>query len=79
GIVDHGRMIALGTKQELCNRLTSGTVITLELNEVTSEFVTLVNDLPFVEQVVTKNETVEIFVTDANPAIGETVSKAVTS
>ncbi len=79
GIVDHGRMIALGTKQELCNRLTSGTVITLELNEVTSEFVTLVNDLPFVEQVVTKNETVEIFVTDANLAIGETVSKAVTS
>lgn len=79
GIVDHGRMIALGTKQELCNRLASGTVITLELNEVTSEFVTLVNDLPFVEQVVTKNKTVEIFVTDANLAIGETVSKAVTS
>ena len=79
GIVDHGQMIALGTKQELCNRLAGGTVITLQLNEIESEFITFVKELSFVEQVVSKDNTIEIFVTHANLAIGEIVGKAMTS
>lgn len=76
-IVDHGQLIALGTKEDLVNQITNHTIIKLKINEVKDEFVTFVENLAHVERVVAKEQGVDIFVTDEK-VIGDIVSATVT-
>jgi ABC-2 type transport system ATP-binding protein len=78
GIIDHGKVIALGTKHDLTNRIAGGTVIELSLQHVTDEFVTEVKQLNHVERVVTSAEVnlVEIFVTESNQSLSKIIGIA---
>lgn len=49
-IVDHGKLIAIGTKEDLCSRLVDGIVITLKLNKWNEAFLMRLKELPFVER-----------------------------
>ncbi|MDP4083274.1 MAG: ABC transporter ATP-binding protein [Bacillota bacterium] len=79
GIIDHGEVIAVGTKEDLINRLSGGTVIKMEIGHYNKSLVEELNTLPFVEKIVTKDDEreLEIFVNSSHQALGELVSTAV--
>lgn len=79
GIVDQGKMIALGTKADLVNRLAGGTVIKLSVTSMNDGFTASLKTIPGVERVVTRleNHVLDIFVTDYHLAVGEIISCAV--
>lgn len=74
-IVDHGKLIALGTKTDLCNRLANGTVIKIKASKLSGDFVSALKALEKVERVVTNPEegSADIFVTEEK-AIGDIVA-----
>lgn len=49
-IVDHGRMIALGTKTELCNRLADGFIVKLQMNRYQEELLQALKEKAVVER-----------------------------
>lgn len=49
-IVDRGKLIAIGTKEDLCSRLVDGTVIALKLNKWNEAFLVRLKELPLVER-----------------------------
>jgi ABC-2 type transport system ATP-binding protein len=64
GIVDQGKMIALGTKSDLVNRLAGGTVIKLSVASLKDEFTASLRKVTNVERVIPdiENNSVDIFV-----------------
>jgi ABC-2 type transport system ATP-binding protein len=64
GIVDQGKMIALGTKSDLVNRLAGGTVIKLSVASLKDEFTASLMKVTNVEQVIPdiENNSVDILV-----------------
>jgi ABC-2 type transport system ATP-binding protein len=64
GIVDQGKMIALGTKGDLVNRLAGGTVIKLSVASLKDEFTASLRKVTNVERVIPdiENNSVDIFV-----------------
>jgi ABC-2 type transport system ATP-binding protein len=74
-IVDHGKLIALGTKIDLCNRLANGTVVKMKVNQLSEPFVSALKALDKVERVVTNQEenSADIFVTEEK-VIGDIVA-----
>lgn len=56
-IVDHGKVIALGTKTELCNRLTDGFMVKLQLNRYSQELLQKVKEIPTVERIIIDEDT----------------------
>jgi ABC-2 type transport system ATP-binding protein len=79
GIIDHGEVIAIGTKEDLVNRLSGGTVIKMEVSHYQKSLEEELNALPKVEKVFSnKNGTeLEIFVSASFQALGELVSTAI--
>ncbi|WML50986.1 ABC transporter ATP-binding protein [Neobacillus sp. PS3-12] len=79
GIIDHGEVIAIGTKDDLCNRLSGGTIIKMEVNVFKSSLLDEINSLPITEKVIGNEEekTIEIFVNSGHQALGELVTAAV--
>ncbi|MFD2442980.1 ABC transporter ATP-binding protein [Bacillus sp. CGMCC 1.16607] len=79
GIVDQGKMIALGTKTDLCNRLAGGTVIKLSVNSLEDAFIQCVKEMSDVERIVTNAEerSLDIFVKSHQHVVGEIMSCAV--
>jgi ABC-2 type transport system ATP-binding protein len=79
GIIDHGEVIAIGTKDDLCNRLSGGTIIKMEVNVFKSSLLDEINSLPITEKVIGNEEekTLEIFVNSGHQALGELVTAAV--
>ncbi|SFB09597.1 MULTISPECIES: ABC transporter ATP-binding protein [unclassified Bacillus (in: firmicutes)] len=79
GIVDQGKMIALGTKSDLCNRLAGGTVIKMIVNHLNEEFVTCIKEMEHVERIVTDTEalSLDIFVSSHQLVVGEIMACAV--
>jgi ABC-2 type transport system ATP-binding protein len=79
GIVDQGKMIALGTKKDLFNRLATGTVIKMNVSHLDEKFILCVKEMTNVERIVTDAETLslDIFVRDHQLVVGEIMSCAV--
>ncbi|MBC6972714.1 ABC transporter ATP-binding protein [Bacillus sp. Xin] len=77
-IVDHGKVIALGTKRELCNRLADGFMVKVQLNCFTQELLKNVKAIPTVERVVVdeKTNTLDIGLKNGG-AVGTVVSVVV--
>ncbi|MCI0766378.1 ABC transporter ATP-binding protein [Bacillus sp. TL12] len=77
-IVDHGKVIALGTKRELCNRLADGFMVKVQLNCFTQELLKNVKTIPTVERVVVdeKTNTLDIGLENGE-AVGTVVSVVV--
>jgi ABC-2 type transport system ATP-binding protein len=78
GIIDQGKMIALGTKADLINRLAGGTVIKLSTASTADGFVSSLKGIQHVENVIIhENEgSLDIFVQRHEAAIGEIISCA---
>jgi ABC-2 type transport system ATP-binding protein len=79
GIIDHGEVIAIGTKDDLCNRLSGGTIIKMEVNVFKPSLIDELNSLPITEKVIGNEEekTLEIFVNSGHHALSELVTAAV--
>jgi ABC-2 type transport system ATP-binding protein len=75
-IIDHGQVIAMGTKQELCNRLTGGALIKLTAAEVTPELSSRLSDVPGVQQVAVEKQVVTVFAKAARQLVGDVVTTA---
>ncbi|OIK06291.1 ABC transporter ATP-binding protein [Bacillus sp. MUM 13] len=57
GIVDQGKMIAIGDKNDLCSRLAGGTVITVSVSTFQNELIEKINSLPDTEKVTADHDT----------------------
>ncbi|WP_020060745.1 ABC transporter ATP-binding protein [Bacillus sp. 123MFChir2] len=77
-IVDHGKVIALGTKSELCTRLADGFMVKLQVNRYDQELLQKLQGLPVVERIVTDEDsnTIDIALTHSD-AVGMVVSEVV--
>ncbi|MFD3450430.1 ABC transporter ATP-binding protein [Microbacteriaceae bacterium 4G12] len=63
-IIDHGKVIAIGTKSDLCNRLANGVVIKMKVNQLEDSFIRAVKEIPQVDRIVTDKDDsmIDIFV-----------------
>jgi ABC-2 type transport system ATP-binding protein len=79
GIIDHGEVIAIGTKEDLVNRLSGGTVIKMDVSHYQKSLEEELNALPKVEKVFSNEngKELEIFVSAGFQALGELVSTAI--
>lgn len=77
-IVDHGKVIALGTKRELCNRLADGFIVRLQLNRYSTELLQKLKALSVVERIIfdEDNSTIDIGL-NGGESIGTVVSVVV--
>ena len=74
-IIDHGEVIALGTKTELCNRLAGGTVIQLKVDPIKERFIQRLKTMEAVANVkIVEEDRIEVFVTRANAALSQIVA-----
>ncbi|MGV3489008.1 MAG: ABC transporter ATP-binding protein [Tuberibacillus sp.] len=76
GIIDHGEVIALGTKNELCNRLAGGTVIQISVNKINEDFLNRLKALDLVANVKAEDNKMDIFVNDPDSALSQVVAMA---
>lgn len=59
-IMDHGRLIAQGTTQELKERLTGGTVYEIEFGEDTERYLALLKEMACVRNVAVSGRTIQV-------------------
>ncbi|PDY46052.1 ABC transporter ATP-binding protein [Bacillus pseudomycoides] len=77
-IVDHGKVIALGTKTELCNRLADGFMVKLQLNRYNQELLQKIKDISTVERIIIDEDTNTLDIGLKNgEAVGTVVSVVV--
>ena len=81
GIVDEGKIIALGKKEELCETLAKGIVIHLQVDSINEKWRKELEHMTNVEQVVTHAEknTLEIVVTNHPNIVSDIIASAVKS
>ncbi|MGG4267938.1 ABC transporter ATP-binding protein [Peribacillus simplex] len=79
GIVDEGKIIALGRKEELCNSLTEGIVITLQVDSVEGNWLKKLEQMENVFNVVanTQKNTLELVVSHHPNIVSDIISCAV--
>lgn len=79
GIIDHGEVIAVGTKKDLCNRLSSGTVVKMKINHYKDSMMEDLNTLPHVEKATFNKEDkeLEILVNSSQQALGDLIAASV--
>jgi len=74
-IIDHGEVIALGTKTELCNRLAGGTVIQLKVDPIKERFIQRLKTMEAVANVkIVEEDRIEVFATRADAALSQIVA-----
>lgn len=73
-IIDHGQVIASGTKNELCNRLTDGASIHLTVEGLQQAHLQNVEALPGVQKAVASDNEVTVFAKEARLLLGDVVS-----
>ena len=81
GIVDEGKIIALGKKEELCETLAKGIVIHLQVDSLNEKWRKELEHMANVEQVVAHAEknTLEIDVTNHPNIVSDIIASAVNS
>jgi ABC-2 type transport system ATP-binding protein len=73
-IIDHGQLIASGSKKELCNRISGGTVLRITVNEVKPRFLEQVKSLDGVENITIQQETdIDIFMQNNKDLLADIV------
>jgi len=79
-IMDHGKVIASGSKTELCSRLSGGTVLRMTAEPVTEAFVAELETLAGVEQATIQSETeLSLLLNEAESPLAEVIQTAVRS
>ncbi|MDM5186677.1 ABC transporter ATP-binding protein [Bacillus sp. DX4.1] len=77
-IVDHGKVIASGTKTELCNRLADGFMVKLQLNRYSQELLKKLKEISTVERIIIDEDTNTLDIGLKNgEAVGTVVSEVV--
>jgi ABC-2 type transport system ATP-binding protein len=78
GIVDHGKMITLGSKVDLVNQLAGGTVIELTVASMSESFTASLNNVPTIEKVIihADSNSYEIFARQPQLAFGDIMACA---
>lgn len=79
GIIDHGEVIAVGNKEDLCNRLSGGTIVKMEVNQLKDSLIEELKSLKITEKVIGNpgEKSLEIFVNSGPHALGELITAAV--
>ncbi len=75
-IIDHGQLIAIGSKQELKNRLTNGAMIKLVLEAEVPTLGDQLRALQGVQQVAIEGDEISIFAQGARQLLGDVVTTA---
>lgn len=75
-IIDHGKVLALGTPAELKERLGADTVISLTISEPPASLVQQIEKLPAVDHVESNESTVRVFAADAAGLLADIVTLA---
>ncbi|MFD2169876.1 ABC transporter ATP-binding protein [Tumebacillus lipolyticus] len=75
-IIDHGQLIAIGSKQELKNRLTNGAMIKLVLEAEVPALGDQLRALQGVQQVAIEGDEISIFAQGARQLLGDVVTTA---
>lgn len=73
-IMDHGKMIACGTTDELCSRLLGGSSITVTVAKANKQLPDHLRLIPSVQQVTADHERLTIYSTHAGQVLGEVVT-----
>lgn len=78
GIIDHGKLIALGTQDELTKLVGQEDVVELHIGELeaTADFVQALQEAPGVRQVDASNGTVRLIAADGNAALPAVIAAA---
>lgn len=79
GIIDQGKVMALGTKGDLCNRLANGTVIEMSLINLNEEFLQHIKQIHGVERVMTNPDkhSIDISINETENPLPEIITLAV--
>lgn len=75
-IMDHGELIALGTKDDLCRRLAGGTTIHFKVDHIKQFFLEALNALAVVESLHEEKGAIEVLVTNSDVALSQIVQQA---
>lgn len=75
-IMDHGDIIAAGTKHELCNRLAGGSIIRLTLDKVEPGLTSKFGEIAGVQEVTVDEGQLVLYTADARQVLGPVVSAA---
>jgi ABC-2 type transport system ATP-binding protein len=76
-IMDHGQLIAMGTKNELCNRLVGGTAIQLTLDKITEPLLSALKALPGIHSVTADQGRVTLLTSESRQSLGDAVSQVI--
>ncbi|MCD7033994.1 ABC transporter ATP-binding protein [Metabacillus sp. GX 13764] len=78
GIIDQGKVIALGTRSDLCSRLAGGTVVKIGLSQFSDSLVAELNKLDFIEKIISDRDEarLEIYVSSKGNAAAKIISAA---
>ncbi|MFD2216077.1 ABC transporter ATP-binding protein [Metabacillus endolithicus] len=79
GIIDHGEVMAIGTKAELCNRLAGSSFVQINVEKMTDEAMEAINKVHSVSQVLYKEDSglLEVFSHNPQEALGSIITAAV--
>jgi ABC-2 type transport system ATP-binding protein len=76
-IIDHGQVIAIGTKNELCNRLAGRSSIHLSVNGSSDELVMKLSNLSGVHKISKEKEKLIIFANETRQILGNVVAATI--
>jgi len=79
GIIDHGEVMAIGTKAELCNRLAGRSFVQINVEKMTGEAMEAIKQVHGVTQVLYKEESgiLEVFSLNPQEALGSIITAAI--
>lgn len=79
GIIDHGEVIAIGTKAELCSRLAGSSFIQMKVESFSDEAMEAMKEAADVTQIIYKEESgiIEIFAQNPQKLLGSIITIAV--
>lgn len=78
GIIDHGRLIASGSKNELFNRLANGTILHLTLENCNKDFLDALKDIQGIEGVsIQHDETIDVLISENKKVLSDIMLKAI--
>ncbi|WP_121663442.1 ABC transporter ATP-binding protein [Metabacillus litoralis] len=79
GIIDHGEVMAIGTKAELCNRLAGSSFVQINVEKMTGKAMEAIKQVHSVTQVLYKEELgiLEVFSLNPQEALGSIITAAI--
>lgn len=79
-IIDHGQLIASGSKIDLCNRLAGGTVLHVQVDQVNPVFINQLKSIDGVENIIINTDTsIDIFIQNNENLLSDIVLHSIHS